>query len=122
MAAVEESEEIPLSALDEAHQLLKANFKALLELIEPDEMCDELYSANILSDEVYEFVTNRKNSLKDRKRRLLYTSLQRMKGYRERVESFLKMLEKFALTNVIQKLCVQIRGQSINNSLLYIYI
>ena len=115
MAAVEESEETPLSALDEACRLLKAHFKVLLDVIQPDEMCDELYSADILSDEVYEFVSNREKSLKDRKRRLLYTALQRMKGYRERIEAFLALVEKIE-SELIQKLCVQIRGQLVSST------
>ena len=109
MAAVEESEEAPLSALDEACGLLKAHFKVLLDVIQPDEICDELYSADILSDEVYLFVSNHEKSLKDRKRRLLYTALQRMKGYRERIDSFLVTLDKVD-SELVQKLCEQIRG------------
>ncbi|XP_019853136.1 PREDICTED: uncharacterized protein LOC109582702 [Amphimedon queenslandica] len=107
MAAVEESEET-LSAVDEAYRLLKNNFKALLDLTEPDEMCDELYSANILSDEeAREFVFS-KSPLKDRKRRLLYTALQKIKGCREHIESFLVTLEKVD-SELVQKLCGQIR-------------
>ena len=108
MAALDET------PLDEACRLLKDNFKVLLDAVQPERMCDELYSADILTDEAYEFVCTRGNPFKDRKRKLVFTALKRIKGYHERLEVFLAILEKAELkqqvADLVQKLCVQIRG------------
>ena len=97
------------SALDEAYTLLKTNFSDLMEVVQPDDVCDDLFSSHILTDEVLEFVSNEEKPLKARKRKLLHTTLQKIKGNHHRLEAFLKTLEK---SGIAKELCVHVRGQS----------
>lgn len=100
------------SALDEAYKLLRAQFSALMEAIRPDDICDDLYSAEILSDDVLEFVSNEDKPIKARNRKLLHTAFQKIRGNHERFQAFIKTLEK---TELAKELCAKIRGQSIKN-------
>lgn len=102
------------SALDEAYKLLRAQFSALMEVIRPDDICDDLYSAEILSDDVLEFVSNEDKPVKARNRKLLHTAFQKIRGNHERFETFIKTLEK---TELAKELCAKIRGQSILESI-----
>lgn len=101
------------SALDEAYKLLRAQFSALMEVIRPEEICDDLYSAEILNDDVLEFVSNEDKPIKARNRKLLHTAFQKIRGNHERFENFIKTLEK---TELAKELCAKIRGQFINRA------
>ena len=106
--AVEQPQQ-SLSVLDEACRLLKSRFPALIEVIQPDDVCDDLFAADILSDEMYGFVINKEKPLKDRKRQLLYTALQKIRGNHDRFEAFLVVLEKLD-SETTRKLSAQLRG------------
>lgn len=102
------------SALDEAYGLLKTHFSTLIEVIRPDDICDDLYSNDILSDEILEFVTNEEKPVKARNRKLLHTAFQEIRGNHERFDTFIKTLERKELA---KELCTKIRGQSTGSGL-----
>lgn len=78
---------------EQGHDVLKKALSKLLVDIEPDDICDDLFSAGVISEEIYQVVCDEQKKPKVRIRKLLYSTLQSVKGNYEHFETLLSALE-----------------------------